>query len=452
MGAPIVPEGARIYKIKVKIRAKLINNTVSEAEFTLGYYDGPVAWFEATDTWQDFEAEFYYLKDENDDWKTITQLTLSQNLFSIDYEGPAGGATENLLAISSAYIEAEVVDSIDSSDFFNLNEAIDYLNSIGGGSLFIKNGNYDCGKTYNYLNSYVHIIGESLAGVVLTAYDKDYNLVVGTDGAVEYSTGTITLTQNSSTVLASGVSWTSAKTVGKYLLDKRTGHYYKIASFTDSTHIELEETYQGPTTASLAYVIVPMYTENTVSNLTMTFEVVINKSTNCVVENVNFKACTVRLDYVENLQMIDCDLSNITTAIQPTYLTNSHLINNTFKNFTATCLVLDTNSVGNTLENNLFMDNKGQCLLLSGSNNIIKGNTFLNCGWTLGQLYSAIILMSTSFKNILSNNLLRNVQSYGIGSQAGANYNLCIGNICIDNGQAGIVNNGAQSVSSGNIV
>ena len=89
--------------------------------------------------------------------------------------------------------------------------------------------------------------------------------------------------------------------------------------------------------------------------------------------------------------------------------------------------------------------------MIFGSNNIIKDNVIEGNGWTLGQLYPPILTGSTSLKNIISNNVIRGNNSYGIGSQTGADYNLVIGNVCIDNYSAGIVNNGSHSVTASNI-
>ena len=72
---------------------------------------------------------------------------------------------------------------------------------------------------------------------------------------------------DSASVVASGVTWTSANTVGKYLLNKVTGHYYKIISWQDSTHITLETLFQGQTTSGLGYLILDMKEENKIKKI-----------------------------------------------------------------------------------------------------------------------------------------------------------------------------------------
>jgi hypothetical protein len=368
------------------------------------------------------------------------------------YTCPSGVGANNQLAMSKFYIEASVPSDIDKEDFFDFKDACDYVATLGGGSVFIKNGTYNTGRTKTALPSYVEIFGESLAGVILNCSDPDYNLLIGAEVPPEYTSGTITLTQNSASVVASGVTWTSAKTVGKYLLNKVTGHYYKILSWQDSTHITIDSLYQGQTTASLGYLILAMKEENKISNLTMNFELIIENAINVTLNNVKLKGGYFGFQYLENLQINDCDFEAIVASSQMDYVCNSKFLNNTFKNFNNCCLYLLRNSLGNIFADNLFIDNNKQCIVLRGANNVIKGNLLLNNGWTAGQLNSAILLYTDAVKNIVAQNIIRNCNSYGIGSQSNCDYNLVIGNILLENYSAGIVNNGAHSVTASNIV
>lgn len=75
----------------------------------------------------------------------------------------------------------------------------------------------------------------------------------------DYSTGTIALTNASAAVVGTSTIFTSAM-VGRTLVPDPTGgtgdgRGYKIASFTDATHVTLENTYSGPTTGSTTYLI-----------------------------------------------------------------------------------------------------------------------------------------------------------------------------------------------------
>lgn len=72
-----------------------------------------------------------------------------------------------------------------------------------------------------------------------------------------YTTGTITTTNGSAAIVGVGTTFT-ALMVGRYLKvtdPSGDGMWYKIAAFTDTTHITLENTYAGATAGTLGYAI-----------------------------------------------------------------------------------------------------------------------------------------------------------------------------------------------------
>lgn len=73
----------------------------------------------------------------------------------------------------------------------------------------------------------------------------------------DYATGTVAVANNSAAVVGSGTTFT-ATMVGRSLKlndPSGDGMWYKIASFTDTTHITLENTYAGLTASGVSYVI-----------------------------------------------------------------------------------------------------------------------------------------------------------------------------------------------------
>lgn len=117
------------------------------------------------------------------------------------------------------------------------------------------------------------------SGVSLTAASFiDWTVVNGTlliaDGAnkiqkyrgstnANYTTGTISVTNGDATVTGSGTTWTTATNaaVGEYI-KLPDSKWYKIATITDDTHLEIEITdanggYQGSTLSGQAYTISP---------------------------------------------------------------------------------------------------------------------------------------------------------------------------------------------------
>lgn len=86
----------------------------------------------------------------------------------------------------------------------------------------------------------------STAGLVFTlvyeANDKDLSQVV-------YNTGTVSVTNGSSTIIGSGTTFTTGM-VGRFFKFAADGFWYKIASFTSVSQIDLDNDFQGATDAS----------------------------------------------------------------------------------------------------------------------------------------------------------------------------------------------------------
>lgn len=70
----------------------------------------------------------------------------------------------------------------------------------------------------------------------------------------DYTTGTVTVTNDSTTVTGSGTTFTAGM-VGRYIKITGDGFWYKIASFTNATTINLQKKYQGATAAGANYTI-----------------------------------------------------------------------------------------------------------------------------------------------------------------------------------------------------
>lgn len=75
--------------------------------------------------------------------------------------------------------------------------------------------------------------------------DRDYTTADFTD----YSTGTIGVTNADATVTGAGTTF-AATMVNRYFRADLDGYWYKILTFTDTTHVELDRTFEGTTIAS----------------------------------------------------------------------------------------------------------------------------------------------------------------------------------------------------------
>lgn len=70
----------------------------------------------------------------------------------------------------------------------------------------------------------------------------------------DYTTGTVTVANNSATVEGAGTTFTAAM-VGRWFQTTNDGYWYRISGFTDADTITLESVFEGSSGASQAYTI-----------------------------------------------------------------------------------------------------------------------------------------------------------------------------------------------------
>jgi hypothetical protein len=76
--------------------------------------------------------------------------------------------------------------------------------------------------------------------------------------ADDYTTGTVSVTNGSTTVAGTGTTFTALMANGSYVLqvtDGSDGNYYRISAYSSATSLTLENYYQGTTSATATYRI-----------------------------------------------------------------------------------------------------------------------------------------------------------------------------------------------------
>lgn len=452
MTAPTLDLGQKLYKITIKMRCKLLNATIASNNFDLACYDGNTYTFNATPVWQDFEQIFYRLVDPDENLHTIDQWVLDIQYFGINYSPSEGSAGENELGISQFYINADVVSETDQENYFDLKEAVDYCNSLGGGSIFVKDGTYTFPSVVCELNGNIHIYGESSENTIVNFDDPDYYLKLGNVDNSYYDTGSCTFTNNSATVTGSDTVWTTANTVGRYILDMSSGRYFKIIARVSNTEITINKKYQGQTRSGRFYVICSMLLQNSIENLTTNSYLDIRNTIDCSVKNVILNEPYIAWEYSENMSLENNIFNNGAGLSNVIFVFNSSIINCTFEGFLNTIFNFYSNSVYNLIFNNLFSNNLYQCILLHSLNTSIINNVIVNNGLTIGGSLSPIFLCSGSMQNIISGNQITYCASYGIGSEPGTDYNVITNNVVLNNTEVGIPPMGAHSIIANNVI
>lgn len=106
-------------------------------------------------------------------------------------------------------------------------------------------------------------VGKSEIGIYPTPSTADYTITVVHEKLSQdlsndaYATGTVTFTNGDETVTGSGTTFTAAM-VGRYIKGN-DGFWYRIATYTDATHVELDKKYEGTTASGVTTAIHEMF-------------------------------------------------------------------------------------------------------------------------------------------------------------------------------------------------
>jgi hypothetical protein len=93
--------------------------------------------------------------------------------------------------------------------------------------------------------------GTVVGGVL---FIDDGTMYAGSRMTADYSTGTVAVTQGSTTVVGTGTAWGASVDAGM-LLRLGSNRYYAVKSVTDDTHLEIGDAYEGATASGQAYTL-----------------------------------------------------------------------------------------------------------------------------------------------------------------------------------------------------
>lgn len=148
------------------------------------------------------------------------------------------------------------VDNID-----NLQSEIDYISSLGGGTISLVPGTYLATSSFT-VPSGVTIDGN---GSTIDFQAGAYQMQIS--GSSAYKTGTITINFGDTTVVGVGTTWTAAMVGQSILLGE---YWYEITARTDNTHITIGHSFIGTNLAGDTYVIATTVDNTEIKNLTLT--------------------------------------------------------------------------------------------------------------------------------------------------------------------------------------
>lgn len=189
---------------------------------------------------QRLQEDIRTIRKANMDTLDLIYRKTGPSLIGVNGQSILNGSIPNTSVINRSRTFDAMVDSEGNAEFTNLNDAMDYVISIGGGDIFVFPGTYSITTAPPTINVPINTIGTNLALTTIDFGASARNFVVNSGTA--YTTGTISsIAADKVTVTGSGTSWLGNVTAGQYIfLGTR---WYLIAAVTANTTLILAEAY-----------------------------------------------------------------------------------------------------------------------------------------------------------------------------------------------------------------
>jgi len=201
-----------------------------------------------------------------------------------------------------------IVDLKGDGTHTNVFDALNEAKRAGGGSIYLKNGEYILPDDL-VLESNIYLIGEDKRNTIINLNGDNAIKVLGD---TSYRAGTIAVTADA-TVTGTGTLWASNLAAGDYIVF--SGNYYEVLTVTDDTHLELVSTYLGSAASGLTYYAGTFKTNVIMENFTVKGQDVAVAS-----QAIYLQGCLGIV--VKNIIMNEND-ATYTTSLSLTYVFNS---------------------------------------------------------------------------------------------------------------------------------
>lgn len=160
------------------------------------------------------------------------------------------GAITNVKIIANARAYTAIVDAAGGADYTDIQEAINYVNGLGGGAILIRPGTY---TLTDDLTLYSDILLEgSKASECILDFDDNSKKIQATGWTNPYTTGLMAITNNSKIITGNGTLWDGNVSPGEWIF--LTDAFYEVLSVDTDTQITLRYTYYGIDISAASYV------------------------------------------------------------------------------------------------------------------------------------------------------------------------------------------------------
>jgi len=352
----------------------------------------------------------------------------------------------------------------------SIQEAIDKVNAVGGGLVLIRNGTHTVTADIT-LYSNVYLQGENAASAIIDFGNNTRSiLIVGTDA---YSTGTVDITNNSTTVTGNGTTFTSSMVGQKILV---ADVWYTIAAFTNTTTIHIAAPFATKTVSTAAYVIATTKADVKITDLTVrtgNAGIKVQYGEEIFIHDIDVQTSVIGID-IDDSSQVNLDQVDIVACNSSYTFDNAHLISmngcGSIDALAGNGMTLDNcsnmginqqfllNSSADGLNmtdcSNVsfgattILENGGQGIeLVSGNSDIIIGGCAIedNAG-------DGIKLTATTDRCHFSNSSIKDNGAYGVNvAAATCDDNIILGNVFSGNSTAATDDSGTTTLIRSNI-
>ncbi len=203
--------------------------------------------------WQSNMVGWYIRSDNYDMWYQVsavvstTQLTLATAYGGANYSGGYLTVSQDNISSVRSYRAGRASFTNGSATVTGTGTKwLDYIRP--GWLIFPLAGNNLPWYTVSAVNSDTQLTLSAPAGATLTNV-----MYIAT--SARYTTGTVSVTSNSSTVTGSGTTWLNTVQPGWKFRVNTNGNWYTVASVTSNTSLTLSTPYFGPTASGQAYTL-----------------------------------------------------------------------------------------------------------------------------------------------------------------------------------------------------
>lgn len=353
----------------------------------------------------------------------------------------------------------------------SIQKAIDAAHNLGGGTVFLRNGTHSItGNLTMYSNIYIQ--GDNGHITILDFLTSTYGIVAS--GSSAYSTGTVSVTNNSTTVTGSGTLWAANLVAGMYIL--LGGIWYPISVVGGNTTLTLSIPFAGVALSGDVYVAAAPIDDIQVNNLTIKNASTALAITYCsrgIFDDVNVNssatgitgtdsslltfnvatvtACNAGFTFTRThySQFVGC---SCTDALAGNGFTLNGMTNSSFQN----CFVLNSSADGFNITSCSNMnihacsvvENGGQGMeIVSGSSDIVVSD-----GAYENNASDGIKLTASTDTCQITGNSIKGNGGYGVNVAASScNNDLILGNSFASNTTAAYNNSGTGTLIRSNI-